>query len=78
MLLACIVLAGCKPYPGHAETEIELRTLSDGTRCAVIDQYAKVALTCDWQSRPASPPVAYPELGRAEIAPDGYIRWAND
>lgn len=63
VLLAVILwlVAGCSPSPssgpwvyvsdGHTSAQLQLITLADGTRCAVLMGYKKAAMSCDWRDQ---------------------------
>ena len=60
VLTLAATVAGCAAQPG-IETPVGRRlnvmTLEDGTRCAVVEGGESVAMSCDWDHR-GSPPVS--------------------
>lgn len=84
LLLACCMLSACtrvdqlprdnaNAVPNGAR--VDLHTLPDGTRCAVITSWHGQGITCDWAHAQA-PTVTLPEGARAVIE-DGRVRWAR-
>lgn len=62
LLVTVLALVGCSqghpPQPsangiavsnGDGQAEIQVVTLRDGTRCAVLIGYRKGAISCDWR-----------------------------